>query len=232
MYALVPQGDFFSVGRTFHREHTRQAAQLLGLHRVALVRHRARALYRPRNGSATSPTSGGGGSRRHTNSTVAPSDAQAWTAVGASGRGLSIAHGLKPEVLARTPRRPGRRCEVGADRARELALGDAVDRARRCAGGRAAGRGTRGPAWRRRWSARRGCRGCGPDRGVPERLGTRHDSRASSASTASRSSSQARRERDRQRGVDDVAGGEAVVQYHRRGRRRSPWTTSTNAAVS
>ena len=55
--ALVPERDVFEAGLQIAAQHAREPAELLALDRVALVRHRARALLATRKGSATSPTS-------------------------------------------------------------------------------------------------------------------------------------------------------------------------------
>ena len=124
-----------SAGLQVAAQHARQPAELLALHRVALVRHRARALLLPaRNGSSTSRDLG---ALQVADLERERLDARADRRARVQQLGVTVAR----EHLGRGHRRePERRAHVlldaridvgvGADRARELADRDRVARAR------------------------------------------------------------------------------------------------------
>ena len=101
-----------SAGLQVAAQHAGQPAELLGLHRVALVRHRARALLLARRGTAPRPRAprcaAGGGSRARTTRCVAPTDAHAYSTSAWRSRASTCVAGtgVRPSALAHVAPRP------------------------------------------------------------------------------------------------------------------------------
>ena len=248
--ALVPQRDVLEPGLQVAAQHAGEAAELLGLHRVALVRHRARALLGAGAerlldladlGALEVADLGGerldGGAHRRARVEQ--------LGVAVAGDHLRGRHRREPERLAHVGLDRGIDVGVGADRARELADGDGRPGPGPAARGRGAPAWPRGRAWRRTWWARRARRGCARPwrrRGSAWAWAVMATWRAAAASITRSTACTSTTDEG---GVDDVAGGEAVVEpgarpgprcapgpRRRRRRRRARWCAPARGSAS
>ena len=201
----------------FDRTTTGEAADRLGRDRVALVRHRRRALLpglEPLAHLARPRCVAGGAARRRSARTSPPIDAQRPEQLGVAVAGdhLRRRHRRQAEGVADVALDRRIDVGVGADRARRACTPTRLAAPRRAGRGRGRAAAPTARPWRRTWSVRRGCRGCGrssPCRGGRGRAPTtRGDQRRSTPST-SRSAGVAHR--PAQRGVDDVGRRQPVV---------------------
>ena len=173
-------------------QHAGQTAELLGLHRVALVRHRARALLRAGRGTAPRPRRTSVRCRWRISSRERldrRADRRARVeqlGVAVAGEHLRGRHRPQPEPLAhvRLDLRDRRwsRCRPRPTACRPRSASRARDQAHAVAAQLQRPQRELGS---RRWWARRGCRGCGPTIGVSRCSRARAVIAASSASTAS-----------------------------------------------
>ena len=218
----MPQRDVFERGLQVAAQHARQPAELLRLDRVALVRHRARALLLALAERLLDLAHLG--ALQVADLERERLDARADRRARVQHFGVAVArqhlrrgHRREPEVLAHVALDRGIDVGVRADRARELADRDRRRGPAPAARGRAAPASPRARASRRTSSARRGCRACGRPSAC---RGTRAPApRSPTSSCRPRPDDAVERARhlQRERGVDDVARREPVV--HPRARR-------------
>ena len=215
--ALVPERDVLEADERVRPDDAREPADPLGDDRVPLVRHRRRALLAAAErllhladlGAREVPDlererveRGGDDRERRQQLGVA-------VALEDLRRGR---RGLEPEPLAGEPLELGIGRGVGADGARELADAHPLERARDAARGRAPARTPSRRASARTSSARHGRRACGrsaASRGAPRPARRRPRRRGRGPA---RISAPACAHLQRERRVDDVGGGEAVVE--------------------
>ena len=222
--ALVPQRDVLEPGLQVAAQHPGEPAELLALHRVALVRHRARALLGARRGTAPRPRATSVRCRwriSSANASIARADRRARVeelGVAVAGEHLRGRHRARARgARTRTPRPRDRRSSRCRPRPRACR-----PRSRRGPGASRSTVAAHLQRPERELGAER--RRLGVDavraadhRRVAELAGPGGDRRPRARSAASRSRSAARVERERQRGVDDVARREAVVDPGPRG---------------
>ena len=199
---------------------TRQTAELLRLDRVALVGHRAGALLLTLAERLLGLAHLG--ALEVTDLERERLDARAHRRTRVQHLGVPVArqhlrrgHRHEPEVLADVALDRGIDVRVRPDRARELADRDRVARAA-AARGRGAPASPRAPASSRRSSVRRGCRACGRPSACPGTPGPASRS-PTPARTRLEDAIDGARHLERERGVDHVARGQAVVHPRARG---------------
>ena len=226
--ALVPQRDVFERGLQVAAQHAREPAQLLRLDRVALVRHRARALLLALAERLLGLAHLG--ALQVTDLERERLDARADRRARVQHLGVAIAR----QHLRGGHRRAGRGARTRSARPRDRRWSTCRPRPRACrprssrgparaARGRGAPASPRARASCRTSSARRGCRACGRPSACRGTRGPAPRSPSRAARRAGEDAIERARHLERERGVDDVARREPVVHPRARGlARRSP----------